>query len=169
MTRTFRRCALTMALGVALVSLASTSVRAAAFPYSIAVGYAKVHYNVRSGELSGPPGTTPPGVSGSIHDLSTLGFEITVQLGDGWAATLAGGAPPIVNLRSTGTGIASALGRVGQARAWFPAALLSHTFNRTDSVRPYYITTKMPTGSATRSITLHADLGGYSMLIGYRS
>ncbi|HSV54325.1 MAG TPA: OmpW family outer membrane protein [Burkholderiaceae bacterium] len=126
---------LTAALCGMMALLASPGARAADTPYSIAIGYARAHFNVKSGELGGPAGTTPPGVTVGVDDVNALGFEATVQLGDGWAASLAGGLPPVVHLRAKGAG--SALGRVGSARAWFPAALVSYTFNRSGSVRPF--------------------------------
>lgn len=130
-----RHPVLTTALGGAMTFLTCTGVRATDTPYSFAAGYARAHYNVNSGELSGPAGTTPLGVTASVDDVTVLGFEATVRLGDGWAATLAGGSPPIVHFRAQGTG--TALGRVGSARAWFPAVLFSYTFNRSGTIRPY--------------------------------
>lgn len=126
---------LTAALCGMMTLLASPGAHATDTPYSFAIGYAQAHFNVKSGEFGGPAGTTPPGVTASVDDVNTLGFEATVQLGEGWAATLAGGYPPAVYFRAQGAG--AALGRVGRARAWFPAALVSYTFNRTGAVRPF--------------------------------
>lgn len=123
-----------LALSLASATLAGTA-HAQAHRYTITAGPAHAAFNVSSSDLSGPPGTTPPGARMSVDDLSTLGIEATMHLTDRWSASLAFGAPPKAHFR--GEGVAAPLGRIGSARAWFPAVLASYRFNAIGPVQPY--------------------------------
>lgn len=85
------------------------------------VGYAHIGFRTQSGDLAGPPGTTPPGVQAAIEDTRTLGLVADVPLGPQWGVQFQLGTPPVVRFHGAGAG--AALGEVGSARAWFPAVL----------------------------------------------
>lgn len=85
------------------------------------LGHAHIGFNTRSGDLSGPAGTTPPGVKATIVDTRTLALVADVPLGEQWGLVVQFGTPPVV--RFDGAGAGAALGEVGSARAWFPALL----------------------------------------------
>lgn len=129
------------------------------------LGHAHIAFNTRSGELSGPPGSTPPGVRADIADTRTLALVLDLPLDDQWGMLLQLGTPPVVHFSGAGTG--AALGAVGSARAWFPALLarwqpapwgalqpyvaagLNHTFFTDNRITPAY--TAAFGGSASRS------------------
>lgn len=103
--------------------------------YSLAVGLAAARFNVQSGELTGPPGATPPGLTTGVNDIRTLGFEWNARMDSGWGVSLAGGAPPVIHF--TGEGAAAPLGTIGSARAWFPAVLATYAGPSWGRVRPF--------------------------------
>lgn len=103
--------------------------------YMITAGPAHVSFNVKSSEVSGPPGTTPPGATMSVKDLTTLAAEFTLRLDERWSATLAFGVPPKAHFSAQGS--AAALGEIGTARAWYPAVLMGYRFDAIGPVRPY--------------------------------
>lgn len=84
-------------------------------------GLAHIGFNTRSGDLAGPPGTTPPGVQAALVDTRTLALVLDLPLSAQWGVVLQMGTPPIVHFDGAGSG--AALGEVGSARAWFPALL----------------------------------------------
>ncbi len=88
---------------------------------ALKLGYADIAFNTKSGDLSGPAGTTPPGVQAAIGDTRTLALVADVPLSERWGLVIQLGAPPLV--RFNGAGAGAALGEVGSARAWFPAVL----------------------------------------------
>lgn len=85
------------------------------------LGYADIGFNTKSGDLSGPAGTTPPGIQAAVVDTRTLALVADVPLGGGWGIVVQLGTPPV--LRFNGAGAGASLGEVGSARAWFPAVL----------------------------------------------
>jgi outer membrane protein len=110
-------------LVAALFCGAALATRADAFDTSVKVGYAHIEFSPSSGELTGPPGTTPPGVQATVADTRTLAIVAELQIAHGWGLVAQLGTPPVLRFRGAGNG--SALGTVGQARAWFPAVLVS--------------------------------------------
>ena len=102
---------------------------------SIQIGYAYIGFNASSGDLTGPPGTTPPGVKADLKDTSTLALVYERRISGPWSLVLQGGTPPLIKIKGAGT--ATALGEVGSARAWFPAVLGQYTFNGPGGTRPY--------------------------------
>lgn len=106
-------------LAALLSGVACTAI--AAGGTGLKLGYAHIGFNTRSADLSGPAGTTPPGVQASIEDTRTLALVADVPLSDQWGIVLQLGTPPVV--RFNGAGAGAALGEVGSARAWFPALL----------------------------------------------
>ena len=103
--------------------------------YSLVAGPAFAQFHAQSTDLSGPPGTTPPGATIGVKDLQTLAIEASKNLGHGWSVSLAFGVPPKATF--TAQGSAAALGSVGSARAWFPALLATYRFGAYGGVRPY--------------------------------
>lgn len=102
--------------------------------FKVAVAYTAM--NNSSGELTGPPGTTPPGIEGEADDVTTLGLIYGRRLTGDWTLELAGGLPPEVKVN--GAGAAEGLGEVGTAKAWYPALVLSYSFsNLSPHFKPY--------------------------------
>jgi outer membrane protein len=102
----------------------------------IQIGYAKVRFNTDpSGDLTGPPGTTPPGAQASLKDPGTLGILYARHLSGPWSLVLQGGTPPLIKIMGAGT--AAPLGEVGTVRAWFPAVLAQYTFDGPWGTLPY--------------------------------
>jgi outer membrane protein len=99
------------------------------------LGYAAIRFNTESGDLRGPPGTTPPGVQAGIADAATLALTYAHPLGGRWSLLAQAGTPPAVTFN--GAGSAAALGAVGSARAWFPALLLQGEIGRLGPVATY--------------------------------
>ncbi len=93
---------------------------------SLTIGYARVSFNSSSSELSGPPGTTPPGVTLGTKDTDTIALVYERKLTGPLSLVVQVGAPP--QIRLTGQGAAAALGEVGSTRAWFPAVLVKYSF-----------------------------------------
>src|SRR5688572_22492915 len=94
---------------------------------AIKIGYAQVSFNSSSGELSGPPGTTPPGATLGTKDTDTIALVYDRRLVGPLSLVLQVGAPPEVRLLGRGT--AGPLGEVGTTRAWFPAVLAKYSFS----------------------------------------
>lgn len=86
------------------------------------IGYAS--YNNDSSELTGA--ATPPGVTAEAVDGGTAAIVYERYLTNNWTVQLAGGVPPEVDLKATGS--AAALGVIGSAKAWYPAALAMRKF-----------------------------------------
>jgi outer membrane protein len=91
---------------------------------SLKLGVAHIGFNTRSGDLAGPPGTTPPGVQAGVDDSRTLALVAEWPLSERWGLVAQLGTPPVLRFHGAGSG--AALGPVGSARAWFPAVLASY-------------------------------------------
>lgn len=102
---------------------------------TIKLGYAYIGFNTKSGDLSGPTGTTPPGIQAGLEDADTLALVYTRHLSGPWSVTLQAGTPPVVKM--VGAGNAAALGQVGTTRAWFPALLGNYSFDGPAGLKPY--------------------------------
>ncbi len=94
---------------------------------SFKIGYAQVSFNSSSGDLSGPPGTTPPGATLGTKDTNTIALVYDRRLVGPLSLVVQVGAPPEVRL--IGQGTAALLGEVATTRAWFPAALVKYSFS----------------------------------------
>jgi len=102
---------------------------------AVRIGYAGVSFNTKSGDLSGPPGTTPPGIQVGLKNTDLLALSYERRLSDQWSVMLQAGTPPIIHVQ--GAGNAAALGSAVTARTWFPAVLVNYTFASVFGVRPY--------------------------------
>ncbi|WP_454743610.1 OmpW/AlkL family protein [Cupriavidus necator] len=102
---------------------------------AIKIGYARVNLNLKSGDLSGPQGTTPPGLSMEVKDLDVLAISYERRLSRNWAVQLQAGVPP--TLTAVGAGTAQSVGTVATARIWFPTVLALYTFTDVPVIRPY--------------------------------
>jgi outer membrane protein len=102
---------------------------------TIQIGYAYIGFNTKSGDLTGPAGTTPPGVQADLKDASSLAVVYERHISGPWSLVLQGGTPPLIKIK--GAGNAAALGQVGTARAWFPGVLAQYTFDGPWGMRPY--------------------------------
>lgn len=102
---------------------------------TIRIGYAHIGFNVKSGELAGPPGTTPPGATINVENTSTLAFSYERSLSDNWGVQFQAGIPPA--LTTNGAGTAAALGTASKAKVWFPTVLAQYTFTSVPVVQPY--------------------------------
>jgi outer membrane protein len=102
---------------------------------TLKLGYAHIGFNTTSGELTGPVGTTPPGVKADLNSASTLALVYERALSGPWSVALQAGTPPKVKM--VGAGAAAALGQVGTTLAWFPAVLAHYTFDGPWGTQPY--------------------------------
>lgn len=102
---------------------------------TIQIGYAYIGFNTESGDVTGPAGTTPPGIQADLKNASTLALVYERHLSGPWSLVVQAGTPPEIKIMGAGTG--AALGQVGTARAWFPAVLGQYTFEGPWSMRPY--------------------------------
>lgn len=95
-------------------------------PYqnSVQVGMAQALFNIHSGELSGPPGTTPGGIKSDVQDKKVLALIYERRLAGPWGITLQGGLPPVLSVE--GAGVAANMGKIGSVRAWFPAVMVTY-------------------------------------------
>ena len=101
----------------------------------VRIGYAKVRFNLQSGDLTGPPGTTPPGLRIDAKDLDIFAISYERRLSRNWAAQFQAGIPP--TLTAVGAGAATAVGSGAKARIWFPTAMVRYTFTDFSVIRPY--------------------------------
>ena len=123
-------------LGVALaLTCAASEAHADGPANALMLGYAHIGFNTRSGDLSGPPGTTPPGIRTELHDSSTLALLYQRHLSGPWSVVLQAGTPPLVKMYGAGSG--AALGQVGTTRAWFPAVLAQYALDGPWGTQPY--------------------------------
>lgn len=99
------------------------------------IGYAKVKFNIKSGDLTGPPGTTPPGIGMSANDLDVLAISYERRFSANWSVQFQGGVPP--TLTAVGAGAGQAVGTVATARIWFPTVVALYTFTNFPIIRPY--------------------------------
>jgi len=102
---------------------------------TLKIGYASIGFNTKSGDLSGPPGTTPSGIQADLKDARTLALVYERRISGPWAVVVQAGTPPVVKIDGAGTG--ATLGSVGTAKAWFPAVLATYTFTGPSGIRPY--------------------------------
>lgn len=102
---------------------------------TVRVGYAKIRFNLQSGDLTGPPGTTPPGLRIDAKDQGLLAISYERRLSTNWVAQFQGGIPP--TLTAVGAGAAAPVGTVARARIWFPTALVQYSFAGFNGFRPY--------------------------------
>ncbi|MDU9394128.1 OmpW family protein [Pseudomonas japonica] len=93
---------------------------------AVRIGYADMQFNTDSADMTGMPGTTPDHVKSVVRDSSTLALVYERHLSGPWSMVLQAGAPPVIDF--DGAGVAAPLGKVGSARAWFPALLLAYNF-----------------------------------------
>lgn len=94
---------------------------------AVRIGYADLQFNTDSADMSGMPGTTPAHVQAVVRDSSTLALVYERRLGGPWSLVFQAGSPPVIAF--DGAGVAAPLGKVGSARAWFPAMLLAYNFD----------------------------------------
>lgn len=102
---------------------------------TLKIGYAAINFHANSGELTGPPGTTPAGARTEIDNARTGALVYEHKVSGPWSFVAQIGVPPTLQFKGAGT--ASALGQIGSAKAWFPAALVTYTFAGPQSLRPY--------------------------------
>lgn len=102
---------------------------------TLKIGYAGITFNTASGDLAGPPGTTPPGIQTDLRDTRTLALIYERQISGPWSVVVQAGTPPLIKFDGAGTG--ALIGSVGTARAWFPAVLATYTFTGLPGIRPY--------------------------------
>lgn len=126
--------AFTVALAAAL-ACAAAGVHAEETDNIIKIGYAHIGFNTKSGDLTGPAGTTPPGVQADLENASSLALVYSRRISGPWSVVLQAGTPPVV--RMMGAGAAAPLGQVGVARAWFPAVIANYTFEAPGGLKPY--------------------------------
>ena len=134
MQRAHSNHALIFGLAIAL-AFAMADARAGDADNTLKVGYAHIGFNTKSGDLTGPAGTTPPGVQADLNDAATLALVYERNLSGPWSIVLQAGTPPVVKMVGAGSG--AALGQVGTTRAWFPAVLANYTFAGPWGTRPY--------------------------------
>lgn len=101
----------------------------------IRIGYAHVGFDLQSSDLTGPPGTTPPGLRINVKDLDVLPLSYERRLSPNWGVQFQGGIPP--TLTTVGAGAAEQVGTVAKARIWFPTLMALYTFTGVPSVQPY--------------------------------
>ncbi|HEY4066863.1 MAG TPA: OmpW family outer membrane protein [Burkholderiaceae bacterium] len=126
--------ALGYGLAVAL-AFAMADARADEPQNTLKLGYAHIGFNTKSGDLSGPAGTTPPGVQADLKNADALALIYERHLSGPWSVVLQVGTPPVIKLVGAGNG--AALGQVGTTRAWFPAVLAQYTFDGPFGTHPY--------------------------------
>ena len=126
--------ALSTGLAIAL-ACAMADARAGDTVNTLKVGYAHIGFNTKSGDLTGPAGTTPPGIQANLNDAATLALVYERNLSGPWSIVLQAGTPPVVKMVGAGNG--AALGQVGTTRAWFPALLAHYTFAGPWGTQPY--------------------------------
>lgn len=127
---------LARSIGVAVaLAWATAGAHAGDADSTLKIGYAHIGFNTRSSDLTGPPGTTPPGVRAELQDASTLALVYERKLSGPWSVVLQAGTPPVVRLVGAGNG--AALGQVGTTRAWFPALLAHYTLAGPWGTQPY--------------------------------
>ena len=125
-----------LSFGVAIsLACAMADAQAGDAENTLKVGYAHIGFNTKSGDLTGPPGTTPPGVQADLNDASTLALVYERNLSGPWSIVLQAGTPPVAKMVGAGNG--AALGQVGTTRAWFPALLAHYTFAGPWGTQPY--------------------------------
>lgn len=115
------------------VLLAGAGVQAEELANTVKVGYARAHFNTKSGDLSGP--FTPPGIKATVEDVDLMALSYERRLSDQWSIMLQGAVPPRAHLTAAGT--AAGLGRVASVKIWVPAVMATYSFTNPSGVRPY--------------------------------
>ncbi len=134
MQRAALNTALSLGLAVGLVC-APACANAGDADNTLKVGYAHIGFNTKSADLTGPAGTTPPGVQAGLNNTATMALVYERNISGPWCFVLQGGTPPVVKI--FGAGNAAALGEVGTTRAWFPAFLGQYAFEGPWGSQPY--------------------------------
>ncbi|MEZ5450201.1 MAG: OmpW family outer membrane protein [Thiolinea sp.] len=119
--------------GAALASLL-LSANVMAEGQSVKFGYAFIDYDNTSGDMTGPTGTTPPGVKAEAVNGGTPACYMTGKSMTTGRSSLRG-LPPTTKLKAAGA--AAALGEVGEAKALFPGVLGIYSFRFNDAITPY--------------------------------
>jgi outer membrane protein len=125
----------TSAAALAVVAMSSGEAQANELENMVKIGFARVGFNIQSEELTGPPGTTPPGIGIDVRNLNILAMSYERRLSSNWAVQFQGGIPP--KLTIVGAGAAQSAGTVANARIWFPTVLALYTFTGVPVIRPY--------------------------------
>ncbi|WGL15879.1 outer membrane beta-barrel protein [Microbulbifer bruguierae] len=99
----------------------------------VKVGAASVVYNNKSTELRGD--LTPEGITAAAEDHTVASFTYDYFVTDNWSVQFAGGLPPTVTLKATGT--ATELGQVGESKALLPAVVGLYHLDFTDRLSGY--------------------------------
>lgn len=115
------------AVGLSL-ALASLGVQADDRTDTLTIGFAGASFNTRSDDLSGPPGTTPPGIKVGLKQAGVLALGYERRLWDEWSLVFQAGTPPVLKITAAGT--ASGLGQIASARIWYPTVLARYSFPR---------------------------------------
>lgn len=102
---------------------------------TLKIGYAGITFNTKSGDLTGPPGTTPPGIQADLRNTRTLALIYERRISGPWSVVMQAGTPPVIKVDGAGTG--APLGSVQTAKVWFPAVLATYTFADLPGIRPY--------------------------------
>ncbi|WP_269506410.1 OmpW/AlkL family protein [Burkholderia sp. IMCC1007] len=125
------------------------------FSNTVKLGVALARFNTQSGDLSGPPGTTPPGVQVGLKNPTMVAFSYQRWLSNHWSIMFQGGIPPTVHMQ--GAGSAAGSGDIATAKVWFPALFATYTFTDFHGIRPYVGLgvhyTFMTNGSVTSTYT----------------
>ena len=98
---------------------------------SIQLGAARAMFNVDSGNMWGPAGTTPDGIKTDVGNKTVAAMVYDRRITGPWSVTLQGGMPPILGLY--GDGAAASMGKIGTVRAWFPAVMGTYTWDATSN------------------------------------
>jgi outer membrane protein len=117
------------------IACAMADARADDAQNTLKIGYAHIGFNTSSGDLTGPAGTTPPGVQANLNNAAALALAYERNIWGRWSVVLQVGTPPVVKIVGAGNG--AALGQVGTTRAWFPAVLAQYTFDGPWGTQPY--------------------------------
>ena len=128
---------------------------------AVRIGYADIQFNTDSADMTGMPGTTPANVQAVIRDSQTLALVYERRLAGPWSLVFQVGSPPVIDF--DGAGVAAPLGKVGSARAWFPAILRAYNFD-VYGLQPYVAAGVNYTWFSEENITAsyNAAFGGTS-------
>ncbi|KPU61870.1 ompW family protein [Pseudomonas fluorescens] len=117
------------------LSIACASVQADEFKDTVKLGYGAVSFHANSGDLTGPPGTTPPGVQVDLDNTNMYTLSYERRLSNHWSVMLQAGVPPTIHIKGAGNG--ASLGEVAKTKAWFPSLLLNYKFTDFHGFSPY--------------------------------
>jgi outer membrane protein len=130
-----KRTFATTSAALAVIATISSGAKADDLENMVKIGYAHVDFNIQSGELTGPPGTTPPGIGVNVKNLDIPAISYERYISRNWSVQFQGGIPPTITV--VGAGAAQAAGTVANARIWFPTVLALYTFADVPVIRPY--------------------------------